>query len=218
MTSNNDIDYIALIPDYLNDLLSREEKTQFEITLKSDPNLQNELEEFKEIKALYHGTISETPEPSKAVFNKIIEELDSKQNTVTTGFREIKYRPTTSTRIYHFWSRLKDSFTLPWGLALIQAAVIVVLLVPRIPENSYNTLGITRETEGNQEISLNIVFNESARESEIRELLIPISGSIINGPSPQGRYQISIPSKHSEKQIVSTLKQSELILFVEKAY
>ena len=218
MTSRT-IDHTALIPEYLNGLLSSEEAAQFEAALGTDADLQTAFEGFKEIQNLYQqDTIGKPVIPSDDVFNRIMAEIDTNEKIAEQSDRQITYSPTLSVRLTEAWYWFKDSLRIPWGLTVVQAAVIILLLIPRIPDSSYKTLGQTSAINDDTHLSFNIVFQESARESDIRKLLLPINGSIVSGPSQQGRYQVIIPHETTEGQVLSILKQSELILFVEKSY
>ncbi len=88
-----------------------------------------------------------------------------------------------------------------------------------MPEKTYTTLGITPETNTtNNTITLNIVFDDSARAADIKELLSAVDATIIAGPSPNGRYRIVIPKNKDSSLTISSLDQSKLTSFVEKAF
>ena len=218
MTSEN-TDYIELIPDYLNGILDRETKSRFEEALATDPELKRELDEFRELQTLYKEALPETPEPSDELFGRILDKIDEVEQS---RYRNDSSVPSLATRLGELWGRFKHSLTIPWGLAMVQAAVIVFLLIPHLPEKTFDTLGFVTQIPGADQkvegemVSFNIVFNESSSEAEIRELLLSISAAIISGPSLKGRYQIAIPG--GNERVLSDLRQSELILFVEKAY
>lgn len=215
MTSVNE--YQELIPEYLNGQLDRETARAFETALEADPELGRELEEYRQLRRLVKSTGSE-PDPSPALFERILETLEETpapepQPAPALG----PARPFRET-LEALLERFRSSLVLPWSLALAQAAVIAILLIPSIPESTYHTLGLVREAVETEYPSLNIVFSETARETEIRTLLLAVNASIASGPSAQGRYRIIIQQSGDPTAVMTRLRSSELVRFVETAY
>ena len=212
------IDFTLLIPDYLNDMLDEKSRVAFEAAVKKDPALKEELEEFKEVRELYQEAIPASTKVSEPIFTRVINSIEAGGKNESSRFEEISYRPSLATRLSEFVTGIGKSITIPWTLALVQAAVIVLLVVARTPENRFNTLGTSPLVPADSErIIVNVVFSDSVTEAQIRGLLLKIDGTIIDGPSVQGRYRIRIEEEQASNQTLAELQQSELIRFAEKA-
>ena len=105
------------------------------------------------------------------------------------------------------------------GVALIQTAAIVLLLIPGSNQDTFKTLS---RNSGSDIVttagSFNIVFEKSAPEEEIRKLLLSIGGNIISGPSAQGLYVIALTSDKTTSQALQTLKNASIVTFSTRAY
>ena len=215
---SNQNDSFDLIPDYHHGLLDPETRDLFEKELTTNAELRGELREFIRFQGIYREIDGEDPKPSETVFRKISESIDAIEEKQQEKIITVQQVPHMATRLQQAWSWLKNSVTIPWGMALVQAAVIVILLLPGTNQTAYKTLGFAPGMENaHAETSYNVVFKDSAQESEIRELLLTVSGAITSGPSTQGRYVISLPPDKANETVVETLKQSEIIVFIEKA-
>jgi len=115
---------------------------------------------------------------------------------------------------------LSQIFSVPklgWGLAAVQCALIIFLLLPNRQDTHYNTLSSSQNVTTSQESIQQLVFNEATREREIRKLMDAINGEITGGPSAEGMYQISLPQNSTIESTVKNLRNNKRIIFVEKA-
>ncbi len=217
MTSEN-IPYTDLVPDYHRGSLEPELKNLFDKELAANPELQEELNEFVQFQKLYHEIDDENPVPSDAIFKRISESVDSLEQNKQREFKDIPSSPALSIKFLEAWAWLKESVSVPWGMAIVQAIVIVILLLPGTPQKSYKTLSVSPETGvNNTRVLFNIVFKDSAKESEIRELLLATNSTITSGPSAQGRYVIALAPGKPTAHVIETLQQADIVIFIEKA-
>jgi anti-sigma-K factor RskA len=218
MTSN-ETDYSVLIPEYCNGLLDADMKALFEEELTRNSALQTALEEFNDFQQLYQEIDGEEPQADEAQFDAILSSIDTgieKQSRLT---QKNKYEPVVMAGLLEFWVWLKSSLSLPWGVALVQAAAIVILLFSGTNQDTFETLSRSSDIEtAHSAISFNIVFQKSAREEEIRKLLLSIDGSIQSGPSTQGLYVVTLPADASIPRVIKILNDSTIVAFNKRAY
>ncbi len=219
MTSNKK-DYSELIPDYLHGLLASDIREDFERELSSSITLQEELEDFKSFQTLYQEIEQDSLEPSEEIFRKITDSIDNIEKAEQKSLEKPSHPELLAAKVADFWHWLKDASSLPWGVAIAQAAVIAILIIPGpTPQVTYNTLSGSPETAVTDDrLTFNIVFKENTTESEIRKLLLAMNGNIVSGPSAQGRYMMATPAANSAETILTSLKESDIIVFVETAY
>ena len=210
---NNDIS--KLIPDYCNDRLSAEERTDFESRLREDRQLLDECNDFQGFQKLYRRSDPVEPSPSDAIFNKISRKVGVQHKVEGKAFPQSD-SPVES--IVNFWRQIRQSIAVPWMLAAVQTVVIVLLLSPVSEDTRYATLSATKPAVTAEKITINVVFRDNASESDIRSLLQEIQGSFSSGPSREGRYVVSIDSRNDLDQAVRTLKHSNIVVFAEAVY
>lgn len=207
-----------LIPDYVQGNLDPETTAVFENRLAVDQELRRELDEFLTLRHLYRQTQDEPYRPSERVFQRVAAAINEAEAS-GTGRRQSSYHPVPSyrTRLHEAWARLKASLSLPWGLAVAQAVLIVILLLPGQPDHSYQTLSAGDAVTAVDGSLYNIVFSESASEAHIRTLLINTNASIVAGPSAEGRYRIVLPDDAHHREHVARLRRDAAVRFLEPA-
>ncbi len=210
-------DFFDLVPEYFQGTLDPELEKNFEQEMEKNEDLQLEVQEYSQMRELFAESEVEVT-PSDAIFNRICDSIEKEESKQRVG-QAVQQKTTKASPITIALEWLKESFTLPWSLALVQAAVIVLLLIPNHSSKNYSTLSVANKQTTTAAItSYNVVFKDSAREGEIRALLISIDATISSGPSVQGKYAITIPANKASEDIFEKMKKSQLILFVEKAY
>ena len=218
MTSNI-TDYSDLIPEYRNDLLDADTKALFEEELVHNSALQMALEEFNDFQELYQEIDSEEPQADETQFAAIMSSIDAGAKNKTSVNQKTKSESTAMTNLLEFWEWMKNSFSLSWGVALVQTAVIAMLLFSGTNQDTFETLSRSSDIEtAHSAIFFNIVFQKSAQEEEIRKLLLGIGGSITSGPSVQGLYVVALPADVSIPNVVKILNDSTIVTFSKRAY
>jgi len=212
-------DMSELIPDYCNDRLDARQKADFEWQLQEDQELLEEYNDFRKLRDLYRQIDHNEPSPSDALFSRISSNIATQQQHEKDkrGDKTVRSGQLMAA-IRNFWQQVRASVAVPWVLAGIQAAVIVLLLVSVPRENTYSTLSSTEKVAESGRPGINVVFAPSARESDIRSLLLTIHGSVSGGPSMEGRYVVSISNENDLDGALLKLKQSEFVVFAEPVY
>ena len=201
-----------MIPEYLNNSLSEQERQGFEDGLKKYPDVEKELHEFSEIKSAYKRIQEEIPSPSDAVFQKIMNTVRAEQKA--SAFTR---KPGVFDLVRDFLGSAFSSPRVSWAVVGVQMAVILLLVIsvpkPDVP--------ITLSSGQNTHLSgktIHVVFDAGAREMEIRAILNNVEGFIISGPTPNGLYTVMIDKDRDITQTLQELKNSPAIRFAEKGY
>ena len=206
-----DDDISHRIPDYCNNRLNAEEKADFESLLRDDGELLAECRDFQDVRKLYRRIDPAEPSPSEAIFAQISRKVGAQQMENKAPARTSP----TAEFLRALGQRIRESMAVPWMLAAAQAVVIVLLLVPAPGKNTYSTLSTTEMAKHAEKAGINVVFRPDAPESVIRSLLHAVRGSIVGGPSREGRYVIEIADPGDLGEAVQTLKKSEIVVFAE---
>lgn len=201
-----------LIPLYLNGRLSEREKQEFEDSLNKYPELKHELEEFSEIKDVYKEIEHEIPIPSSVLYQRILRSIKPEAKLALT--------PPPKRYIEGLRDFLKSLFSSPrltWGVAVVQFAVILFLVVTLVRGDRFRTLTSVYTTPKDV-VRVNIIFDKESREKEIREVLSKVGAIIIWGPSPEALYTIEIKEKQDVEKVLEVLRKTEIVRFAERAY
>lgn len=196
---------------YLNGRLSEKEREIFEETLKEDPERAREFREFLEIKEGYGGLEEGISIPSEALYERILKNIQPQIMLSLTPSRKGFFEKVEDLSKWVFHS---PHFS--WGIVAVQLALILFLLIAIPKENVFKTFTLTKPIPA-EGVKINIVFNQEAKEKEIRELIHKIGGTIVSGPSLEGLYVIEIKEGKDIEKVLTHLKESGIINFVEKA-
>ncbi len=119
---------------------------------------------------------------------------------------------------------IRDYFRRPqlaWGVAAVQAIVLCLFIASTPVKNNYHTLSTGQtDMEPPAGSTFYVIFHENAQLRDIEQLLTRTNGTIINGPGKRGIYTIRFYSAPTAtgKNILTSLKDSSLITFIERAY
>jgi hypothetical protein len=209
---NNHNDHSDTIADYCNDRLSPKDRVEFERLLREDRDVAQEYSDFRGFQKAYMQLDSSEPAPSDSLFDRVSQAVH-----LNSTAREGRGAQTAGLPGYlsAFWQQLRASVAVPWMFAAAQAVVIVFLLVPLPRQTSYSTLSSVEGAVDAANRGVNVVFQATATEGEIRSLLYAIGGSVSSGPSQEGRYVISITAQGDLEAIVKRMRQSPIVNFAE---
>jgi len=209
---NYDLDKLReLIPLYLYGRLSERERRQFEDALDKYPELKKEFREFLEIKKAYKGIQEEVTVPSDSLYQRILSEMKSEVK-VSSAFTQKGYVE----KLREFLRDLFGSPRLSWGIAAVQLAIIIILIVNLWGGEKLKTL--TSRDIQEEGIKINVIFDKESQEKEIRLVLEKIKATIIGGPSHEGLYIIRVRDRQDINSVLEVLKKSGIVRFAEKAY
>lgn len=193
-----------LIPGYLNGTLTPEEHRQMETHLKACQECRHELQEVEAIQKALKSAIHDRPSPSPRTFTKIMDRIHQERET---GRTEI-----TRTFEASWWERLETGFhslfAIRWVPALASVLIIgqAVLLLSILSSPNREAgpdpglvieRGIPQGTPIIPAIRIQVAFNETIQEHQIREILRKYDGRIIDGPTADGLYILSFSPSDS---------------------
>lgn len=157
------------ILDYLQGKMPAEAQSAFEAAMAGDAALAAEVELLRKVQA----ELATGPEHSQAeaVWDRIAAQIE------TTS-------PANENRR-------------PWAQALRYAAVAVLAIgvwqVTLGPRFTQDEGGFRTASDPRTEAALQVRFTEAATLAELAEVLVPLGGTIIDGPTALGLLRLSFP-------------------------
>lgn len=199
------------LPWYVTGTLEQGESARVEQHAANCVACRSELSYLRRLGRLVHASEDYVPSPTRglqAVLSRIDQEQKRPDQPWGTSWRA-------------FW-RTPLIFR---GALLAQAALILVLLGVLVtgqrpqPEAPYRTLADVERTEASLHGQLRVVFDEQAKEQEIRDLLRSVDAEIIRGPSPIGAYtlkvEISKEAGTDSSAVLHELRSKAIVRFAE---
>ena len=208
-----------MIPLYLNGQLNQAEQKAFAQGLQDHPELAAEVAEFEAIQASYHDLEAETPFPQQDIlFSKIMDKIDREAApAVQTRASARKDKPDWREKLGDFFYSVFKSPQVAWSVAVVQVVLLVALLVGMPQHSTFQTLTAPGRMLDGQK-TLPVVFDDNAREKDIRDVMIKIGATIVDGPSADGRYVVAIAGNQSQEAVADRLRQSGIVAFVGQHY
>lgn len=199
-------EFDMLLPWYVNGTLSVDERHRMEIHLKDCAPCRQEVK-------ILHGLeqavkMEPSPLPSPDLLQKTLTRLERKKAGLWERLAEW-LAPAPGLR----WAAIAA------GLAIVLQAVVIVGLLGRPGEKTYETLTVT-QTQKEAGPRIVIAFQKDITESVMRETLHTIRGQIVSGPSPLGFYTVELPKEEAlniDKRLEELRAKKEVIRFAELA-
>jgi len=201
MTSyNKDCETLKdFVPLYVRGLLNEARRKEIEEAIDECPYLREEIESWKTVQGAYQSIESSLPQPSGRLYQKIAESIEGPK------------KPSLLNRLF-------GSPAVSLALVAAQFLLILSLGFYIIQEKrEYKTMSAPSITTENF-IMINVIFQEQAAESEIRDLLLKINGRIADGPTRSGLYIVGLKSGPEADSALKTLRDSGIVKMAEKAY
>jgi len=214
---------IESLPWYVNGTLDQAERAAVTQHLASGcDECAREVKSLTAIQKVVKAAGEEAPEPSPFLLNRALAEIEDYERTrAQEQSRQAKTAPSPSLfdRLREGWWPKTPVFA-RMALATQLALVLVVGGVavyqyenPRVEIRYVTTTGTGTASSGAR---ISVIFNENATEAEIRQTLNEINGSIVEGPTAQGRYtvQLTIPLEQTAEldKIMRTLQEKKRIV------
>ena len=174
-------DIHELLPFYVNGSLDSDEKALVEKAIKDDLSLEKEIEFLESLRG----------EVKAQEFENSPGELGLKRLQKAIAEEKLKNDPIARAR-----SKVTHEQNWGWRAAAI-AACLLLMLQTVVTFNLGNRGDLTAaggpqivQTQGHL---VDVTFAPDAQEKNIRNLLLAIDASIVDGPSALGVYKLSIP-------------------------
>jgi RNA polymerase sigma-70 factor (ECF subfamily) len=207
-----------LIPLYINGVLAGKHKVAFEKSLKNDPYLKQEYMEFYEIEEYFDQLNSASQQHLDQLYGALknsLEDLDDEFDKEAVGERIANPK-------IDFLHHLLSSSRIGWGLAILQFAILIVVLIFVVPQYSNQvsagipSVQLLQQSKGKQ---LNIIFQDAATHQQIRDLLLSLELEMHSGPTDIGLYTVVIDGDEEQAaKVLNTLRKTEIILLADPAF
>lgn len=207
-----------LIPLYINGALAGKHKKAFEKSLKSDSNLKQEYLEYYEIESYFDQLEGVSNQHLGQLFSKVKNNLDDMEMAEAAGSgAEVADRVKAD-----FLHTLLSSSRIGWGLAILQFAILAVVLIFVVPQYSNSVQAeitsakLLQQSKGKQ---LNIVFADDATHQQIRDLLLSVKAQMSAGPTDIGLYTVSVQGTTQRvNAILDKLRESDIVVLAVPAF
>jgi len=207
-----------LIPLYINGVLTGKHKVAFEKSLKNDPNLKQEYIEFYEIEEYFDQLNAASQQHLDQLYGTVknsLEDFDEEPVEYEDGDRPVNPK-------IDFLHHLLSSPRIGWGLAVLQFAILLIVLIFIVPQNSNQvssgipSVQLLQQAKGKQ---LNIIFKDDATHQKIRELLLSKELQMFSGPTAIGLYTVVIDGDVEQaNKVLVELRKSDIVLLADPAY
>jgi len=189
-----------LLPSYVNQTLSAEEKQQVANHLKTCVTCQQELQEVTNMQTAIKTGIERRPGPSPAAFSTLMRRIEQEKQTTLSKTSE----STTPSWWETVESAFRSLFEVQWVPALASVLIVgqafLLLSVMNKPveqgakePGSIIERGIRQGTPATPPIQIQVKFVEMAKAIQIRELLKELGGQIVSGPTTEDLYILEFP-------------------------
>ena len=214
---------------YLAGTLTKQEQHEVEAHLASCSHCKAEWEEMKRIRDSVKMSIQEREGPSPELMAKVMARIHEEEAHQT---------PTKNPDLQeegHWWTglqaHLQSLYAIPWVPALATILIVsqAVLLLTKPGEESSSIQqpgpivqrGIPKASLPTVSSTIQIGFREDAKEGDIRALIQEINGRMVDGPSPEGIYTLTVPMSEAS-QVELTLQKlrarSTIVRFAESGH
>ncbi|MBX2833394.1 MAG: hypothetical protein KTR28_00315 [Micavibrio sp.] len=174
-------DIHELLPFYVNGSLEGKEKTLVEKAIQDNPSLEKEIKFLKQLRS----------EVQAQEFENSPGELGLKRLQKAIAEEKLKNDP-----IARAESKISREQNWGWRAAAIAACLLLMLqTIVTFPmlQNSDLTAASGPQIFHADGRVVNVTFAPDAQEENIRNLLLAVDASIVDGPSALGIYKLSIP-------------------------
>ena len=172
-------DIEKLLPFYVNGTLDAEERTRIEALLETDAGLRDEL--------AFLGAVREGVQQGAAASSP--GELGLRRL-----LRDVRRE------------RRRERFNRAWRPAIAAAAALVLVLqFAVIARLTSEPDGVFRPAGAAGEAHLQVTFEDTATEAEIRALLRGVGAEIVSGPSELGIYRLRVDPPPADDTAVEAL-------------
>ena len=118
-------------------------------------------------------------------------------------------------QLLRFVKRIYHTPALSWSMAGLQFAALLALFFLLPQQAHFKTYSSTSSTETDK-VHLNVIFNDEAKEIEIRTLLQKLDAAIVSGPSAEGLYVLAVDKTADMDALLRELDASPIVRLARK--
>lgn len=213
-------DVVELLPWYANETLEEREREAVEAHLEGCASCDRELSEVKALRGALLELDEAPPEPSPALLNRALAEIDRYERERQRPIRSIERMKDL---LFGWWQPLP-------AFARVTVAAQFVLLVgmaglllkQRDAESEFRTASQpTDASRARRGLRLLLGFQPGISEEAMRRVILELHGEIVSGPSPLGLYTVEVPIARdrrgeAEKLLQRLRENLQVIRFAEQ--
>ncbi|MBU1568245.1 MAG: hypothetical protein KJ630_21810 [Proteobacteria bacterium] len=196
------------IPLYVNGTLPEEEYLLFVELLNTHTEIQRELETFMAMQEMYQEENKHLSGPSEQLFERI-------QKRIANG-KFLSDKPSSLQIFLDFCKSILPSPQLAWSVVAVQAIALLLMVVTVPQKETLQTLS-SQQTVQAEGFRINVVFQNTAMEQDIRQLLGECKAVIVDGPTAEGLYVVVSQSKMDVDTLLTYLRSKNIVIFAEQA-
>ncbi len=184
-----------LLPFYVNDTLSPDDRAWFEAYLREHPAANEELHWVDSLQARLREDVPAVSSEvgMERVLRRIRSEHPAPQRPRQSAQRSTLQRAREWLASLVPQPMLRPAFAAALAVVVAQGAVIAMLVGQHDDDSQIRALQATVVDHGPY---LKVNFKPDARETDIRLLLVKVNGSLAAGPGQLGDYYVRVPEEH----------------------
>jgi anti-sigma factor RsiW len=198
---------VELLPWYATDTLGEDERQQVARHLESCQDCSRELEDFTHIRQTLTELSREEAEPSARVYRSVMARVAADV---------IRQDPTNAQTSWAAgmdrWLRsLLTPQWVPTLAAIMLAAQMGLLIWVTLPPEKQSQISSRSVDIPTQAARIAVTFQPSATEAGIRSLLERIHARVVDGPTAEGRFTISVGTGNPAAALAQLREQRDVI-------
>jgi anti-sigma factor RsiW len=203
---------VELLPWYVNGTLEEAERSLVARHLESCTACHRELEELVDVKSRLQSMYARQFGPSADLARSVMARITKEG----TGRHTREHHKTSWLDGVDHWCRTlfmpRWVPTLAAVLLVAQMALLVWVTVPSGEREAVSTRSVGPQVARRTMVA--VVFQASATEAQIRSLLRGIQGRLVDGPTEEGLFMISLPtSDGSAAASLAVLKERHDVVY-----
>lgn len=188
-----------LLPWFVNQSLTDQEREQVEVHLQSCGRCQAEVELLRGMRAEVKQGVADSP--GESGLNRLLAEVQKDK----AGSEQI------SKPMPEWWRT---------GLAIAASLIIMTQAGLLIDAWYFSKPMVPLAGPQEQGVVLQLSFTPTTTEADIRQIILGVKGTFVGGPGPLGIYRIRLEQAPEDKQgieqIISGLHQQSLVTHVAR--
>ncbi len=201
----------GLLPWYATGTLGEADRQRVAHHLESCRECSRELEEFTEIRRTLKELSRQEPAPSSTLARSVLAHVAADSRG------QIRPQPTRSwaSEIDHWFRSLLMPQWVPTLAAILLAAQMGLLIWVTLPPTERGEVSTRSVGTQTQEPRLAIRFQPAANEERIRSLLQRVHARIVDGPTVDGIFTISLSTGEPTAALALLREQGDIIRSAE---
>lgn len=215
----------ALLPWYHSGRLSDAERSLVDEALEQDPALRDELDRLDIVQATVQASSDAVAAPPAGDFDRLMSQIEADERTAAI------VRDEKRSSLFGWLGNLGAAFAPPAVRVALSVAVVAIAVQSAVivgmggeegnGENSFQTASKEPGAAQSDATRVLVIFQPEATAGAITALLSEVGGSIVEGPSQEGAFVLTLGSTLDETAVQATLAEltarADLVVFAGPA-